>query len=77
MIALERGNSEVAAACFQDAADRDATLVEAYVQLAGIHGRSRRYAQAEACLVEALARAPDDRTVAAALEKVRAERAAQ
>ena len=76
LIALERGNSEIAASCFQDAADRDATLVEPYVQMAGIHGRERRYAEAEACLVEALKRAPDDRAVAEALEKVRAERAA-
>jgi len=45
--------------------------------MAGIHGRERRYAEAEACLVEALKRAPDDRAVAEALEKIRAERAAQ
>lgn len=76
LIALDRGNAEVAEACYKAAADRDATLVEPYVGLARIYGREKRFTQAELCLVEALRRAPDDQALVESLEKIRAEQTA-
>jgi tetratricopeptide (TPR) repeat protein len=75
MIALERGNAEVAETCFQTAAKLDATLLEPHVWLARIYGRQKRFAEAETSLIAALRRAPDDAGLAESLEKVRGERA--
>jgi tetratricopeptide (TPR) repeat protein len=76
MIALERGNAEVAETCFRTAADMDPTLLDPYVWLAKIYGRQKRFAEAEASLVEAVRRAPDDKDLAASLQTIRAEQAA-
>lgn len=76
LIALDRGNAEVAETCFRVAADRDASLVQPCVQLARMFEGQKRLAEAELCLIEAVRRAPDDEGLAAALEKVREERAA-
>lgn len=76
MIALERGNAEVAETCFRTAANMDGSLLEPHVWLAKIYGRQKRFAEAEASLVEAVRRAPDDEALAASLQTIRAERAA-
>jgi Tfp pilus assembly protein PilF len=76
MIALEDGNAEVAETCFRTAAKMDGSLLEPHVWLARIYGRQKRFADAEASLVEAVQRAPGDEDLAASLQKIRAERAA-
>lgn len=76
LIALERGNADVAETCFRTAAAKDPTLLEPHVRLAAIYGRQKRLAEAEASLVEAVRRAPDDEDLAASLQKIRAEREA-
>lgn len=76
MIALERGNADVAETCLRTAVNMDPTLLEPYVWLARIYGRQKRFAEAEASLVEAVRRAPDDEDLAASLKTVRAEQAA-
>jgi tetratricopeptide (TPR) repeat protein len=76
IIALERGNTEVAETCFRTAVNMDASLLEPHVWLARIYGRQKRFAEAEASLVEAVRRAPDDEALAASLQTIRVERAA-
>jgi tetratricopeptide (TPR) repeat protein len=76
MIALEDGNAEVAETCFRTAAKMDGSLLEPHVWLARIYGRQKRFAEAEASLVEAVRRAPDDDDLAASLQTIRAEQAA-
>jgi Tfp pilus assembly protein PilF len=65
IIALERGNTEVAETCFRTAVNMDASLLEPHVWLARIYGRQKR-----------LRRAPDDEALAASLQTIRVERAA-
>jgi tetratricopeptide (TPR) repeat protein len=76
MIALEDGNAEVAETCFRTAVKLDATLLEPHVWLARIYGRQKRFAEAEASLIEAVRRAPDDAGLVESLAKIRVERAA-